>query len=53
LVLDRINVENTVNEVKTLLAREQGLSPALRATLETLLLLVSILVNRLTLNSKN
>ena len=53
LVLERINVENTVNEVKALLAREQGLSPALRATLETLLLLVSILVNRLTLNSKN
>lgn len=53
MVFDNINVEKTVSEVKMLLQREKDLSPALKTSLELLLLLVSILINRLTLNSKN
>ncbi len=53
LVFDNINVEETIDEVKLLLQQEKNISPALKTSLELLLLLVSILINRLTLNSKN
>ncbi|MCU7882511.1 MAG: hypothetical protein KZQ66_17445, partial [Candidatus Thiodiazotropha sp. (ex Lucinoma aequizonata)] len=36
-----------------LFKKESGLSPALRSALEILLVLVSLLLNRITLNSKN
>lgn len=53
MTIESINVETTVKRVNKLVAAEKNLSPALKACLETLLLLVSILVNRLGLNSKN
>ena len=53
MAIDNINVEETVKKVTELIAREENLSPALKASLEVLILLVSILVNRLGLNSSN
>jgi transposase len=53
MTVDNINVEETVQQVTELIAAEKDLSPALKASLEVLLLLISILVNRLGLNSRN
>ena len=53
MTVDNINVEDAVKRVNDLIATEKTLSPALRASLEVLLLLVTILANRLGLNSKN
>jgi len=53
MTVDHINVEKTVQRVKDLVAKETDLSPALKASIDILLLLVSILVNRLGLDSKN
>ena len=53
MTIDNINVEETVKQVTTLIAQEENLSPALKGSLEVMLLLISILVNRLGLNSRN
>jgi transposase len=53
LKIEHIDVDVAVNSVKELLKQERELSPALRSALEVLLLLVSLLLNRITLNSKN
>ena len=53
MTIDNINVEETIQRVTTLITAEQGLSPALKSSLEVLLLLVSLLLNRLGLNSTN
>jgi transposase len=53
MTIENINVEAAVKRVTELIAAEKKLSPALKASLEVLLLLVSILVNRLGLNSSN
>ncbi len=53
MVIDRINVEKTISEVKALLQREENISPALKASLDLLILLVTLLFNRLNLNSRN
>jgi transposase len=53
LTVDHLPVEATLKEVNELLAREPSLSPALRAALNVLLMLVAALLNRLNLNSRN
>ena len=53
MTIDDIDVDAAINSVKGLLKKEQGLSPALKSAMEVLLLLVSVLLNRITLNSKN
>jgi transposase len=53
MTIRNINVEATIERVKTLIAEEKEMSPALKASLEVLLLLVPLLVNQLGLNSKN
>lgn len=53
MTVENINVEAAIKLVKDLVADEKDLSPALKASLEVLLLLVTILANRLGLNSKN
>jgi transposase len=53
LTIDNIDVDATVKKVKDLLAAETNLSPALRSTLDVLILLVHLLVNRLSLTSRN
>ncbi len=51
--LDAIDVDSAINSVKELLKKEKDLSPALRSALEVLLVLVALLLNRMTLNSRN
>ena len=53
MTVDGIDVEATVKKLQELLAKEQNISPALSATLETLLVVVQLLANRLNLNSRN
>jgi transposase len=53
VTIDDIDVDAAISSVKGLLKKEQGLSPALKSAMEVLLLLVSVLLNRITLNSKN
>jgi transposase len=53
LRIEDINVERTINDVKAQLAQETNLSPAFKSSLELLLLLISILLDRLNLNSRN
>ena len=53
MTIQNTDVEATVEKVKALIADEPDLSPALKASLEVLLLLVALLANRLGLNSKN
>jgi len=53
MTVENINVEAAIKRVNDLIAQEKDLSPALKASLEVLLLLVTILANRLGLNSKN
>jgi len=50
---EHINVEEAVKKAQYLLETEINISPALKASIELLLLLISILVNRIRLNSKN
>ena len=53
MTLDSIDIDKTVAEVKRFLKEEKGLSPAFVASMELLLVLVSLLINRLGLNSRN
>ena len=53
MTVDNINIDTTIKKVRDLLTSEASLSPAVKTSLETLLLLVTILINRLGLNSKN
>ncbi|PFG11828.1 IS66 family transposase [Marinobacter sp. LV10MA510-1] len=51
--IDNIDVDSAIASVKNLLEKERDLSPSLKAALEVLLVLVALLLNRTTLNSKN
>ena len=51
--IDRIDVDVVIDNAKQLIDQEKDLSPALQSALGVLLLLVSVLLNRSTLNSKN
>lgn len=53
MTINNIDVEETIDRVKILIAEEEGLSPALKSSLEVMLLLVTLLANRFGLNSKN
>jgi transposase len=53
MTISNINIEEIVEQVKTQIAGEKDLSPALKASLELLLLLVTLLLNRLGINSSN
>src|SRR3972149_5150823 len=53
MTIQNISVEATIERVKTLIAEEKELSPALKSSLEALLHLVTLIVSRLGLNSKN
>lgn len=51
--IDSIDVDSAINHVKQLLETERDLSPALKSALEVILSLVSVLLNQVTLTSKN
>ena len=51
--LESINIEETIERTKKLLAEDPNVSPALQNSFELLLILISVLINRLGLNSNN
>ncbi|QFY88696.1 hypothetical protein D5125_03925 [Magnetovirga frankeli] len=53
MIIDNIPVEQTLESVRRQLDEEKNLSPALRESLELLLTLTTLLLNRLGLNSRN
>jgi len=53
LKIDNIDVEAAIKNVQALLATDKSLTPALKAALDMLLLLVTLLINKKGLNSKN
>lgn len=53
MVVEDIDVNQTLEKARQLLKEDKGLSPASQSVFEVLILLVSILVNRLGLNSRN
>jgi transposase len=53
MTIENINVEESVAKVTKLLAEEKNISPAMKLSIEVLLMLVSVLLKRLGLNSKN
>lgn len=52
MTVDQIDVDAKVKKVQQLLAEESHLSPALRSTLDVLLLVLQLLVNRLSLTRR-
>jgi len=53
MTINNIDIDATIEQVRTLLAQEKDLSPAVKSSLEVLLLLVTLLASRFGLNSKN
>jgi len=53
LKIDNIDIDSAIASVKNLFEKERDLSPSLKAALEVLLVLVALLLNRTTLNSKS
>jgi transposase len=53
LTLKDVDIDATIKNVRQLLEEEKALSPALRSMIEMLLLIVTLLVNRLGLDSRN
>ena len=51
--INAIDVDATLSKAKKLLAQEKDLSPAFQSVIEVLLMLVSVLLNQVTLNSTN
>ena len=51
--IDNINVKETIDTANELLAKEKSISPALRAVFQFILTLMQVMVERLSLNSKN
>lgn len=53
MVVENIDVEHTLEKARRLLKEEKNLSPSMQAVVEVLILLVTLLVNRLGKNSRN
>lgn len=53
MTIGKINVEKAIAKANDLLAKEKNISPALRSAFEVLLLLMSLLLQRKGLNSRN
>ncbi|MCK4870880.1 MAG: IS66 family transposase [Gammaproteobacteria bacterium] len=51
--LNNVNVNGAIKEVEFLLAKEKNMSPALKAAIKILIMLVTILANSLGVTSKN
>jgi transposase len=53
MTINNINAEELIEQVKNRIAEEKDMSPALKVSLDLLLLLVTLLLNRLGINSLN
>jgi transposase len=53
LTINSIDIDVALKKVEKLLSEEKGLSLAMRSMVELLVLLITLLANRLNLNSRN
>ena len=53
MTIENIDIDTTLKRVETLLIEDKDLSPATKSLLEILVLVITLLANRLNLNSKN
>ncbi len=53
MTVENINIDATLKRVETLISEDKDLSPATKSLLEILVLIITLLANRLNLNSKN
>jgi transposase len=51
--LNNISANNTIRKVEELLKKERSISPALKTAIKILIALISVLIGRLNINSKN
>lgn len=51
--IENIDINKTLEEARDLLATEKNISPAFKAIIEVLFLIITLMVNRFNLNSKN
>ena len=51
--IENIDVGSAISNVKELLRAEKDIAPSIRAALEMLVLIISVLFNRVTSNSRN
>ena len=51
--IEHIDINKTLEEARRLLASDKNTSPAIRAIMEVLFLIITLLMNRFNLNSKN
>ena len=53
MTINNVDIDATLNKVKSLLKEEKDLTPAVRSMIELLALVITLLVGRLNLNSSN
>lgn len=53
MTIENINIDTTLKKVEDLLKEDKGLSPGTKSLLEILVLVITLMANRLNLNSKN
>jgi transposase len=53
MTVENINIDATIKRVEALIAKDKDLSSAAKSLLEILILIITLLANRLNLNSKN
>jgi transposase len=53
MTVENVDIEKAIENVKSLLKAEKNITPALQASIELLILVITILVQRLGLNSSN
>ena len=53
MTIENIDIDATLENAAKLIAEDKGLSPATKSLLEVLVLIITLLANRLNLNSKN
>jgi transposase len=51
--IEHIDINKTLEEARSLLANEKNISPAFKAIMEVLFLVITLMMNRFNLNSKN
>ena len=53
MTIENINIDETLKNASKLIAEDKELSPATKSLLEVLVLIITLMANRLNLNSKN
>lgn len=53
MTINNIDIDAAIKKMQAVLAEEAGLSPALRSMIELMILIITLLANRLGLNSRN